>query len=206
MKYEIIDPDIILDKIEHRINFEKEKEVKSVKEIFKELKPLYKSKYSEDEKELNVELIRGYNQHREVKFIKIFKNAKKEVLFMTQPEYLVSDEVDGIAVKFIKNGGVIKSVYQASDDFKLKTKDGWKQGTLKDFTKTVTGFEKYGEQVRINNSTVPNITIFDRQTVYINVIDKTVPKHNEADIITRNKPLLKVWLPYLMHSGRNHFL
>ncbi|HEY5534223.1 MAG TPA: helix-turn-helix domain-containing protein [Ignavibacteria bacterium] len=188
LKYEIIDPDIIFDKIEHRINFEKENEVKSLKEIFKELKPLYKSKYSEDEKELNVELIRGYNQHREVKFIKIFKNAKKEVLFMTKPEYLVSDEVDGIAVKFIKNGGVIKSVYQASDDFKLKTKEGWKQGTLEDLIKTVTGFEKYGEQVRINNSTVPNITIFDRQTVYINVIDKTVPKHNEADIITRNKP------------------
>lgn len=187
LKYEIIDPDIILDKIELKIKNEKEKEVKNIKEIFKELKPLYKSKFNENGKVVNVELIRGYNQHREIKFINIFKKAKKEILFMTQPEYLVTDEVDNIAVKFIKNGGVIKSVYEASQEFKLVTKNGYKQGTLKDLVKSVEGFEKYGEQVRLCNSKVPNITIFDRETVYININDKTVPKHNEADIITRSQ-------------------
>ena len=187
LKYEVIEPDIILDKIEQRINSEKDKEVKNIKEIFKELKPLYKSKYNENGKVVNVELIRGYNQHREVKFINIFKKAKKEILFMTQPVYLVTDEIDNIAIKFIKNGGVIKSVYEASDDFKLVTKDGFKQGSLKDLIHSIQGFEKYGEQVKLCTSKVPNITIFDREIVYINIIDKTVPKHSETDIITRSK-------------------
>jgi len=187
LKYEIIDPDIILDKIEGKIINEKEKEIKNIRDVFKEIKPLYKSKYDENEKIANVELIRGYNQHREEKFIKIFKQAKKEILFMTRPEYLVSDEIDNTAVRFIKSGGIIKSVYEASSDFKLKTKSGWKQGTLKDLMKTVENFEKYGEKVRLCTSKVPNITIFDREIVFTNINDKTVPKHNEADIITRSK-------------------
>src|SRR5512140_422521 len=42
MKYEMIDPDVILDKIEARIQKEKEKQVASFKDAFKNLKPLYR--------------------------------------------------------------------------------------------------------------------------------------------------------------------
>jgi len=185
LKYEIIDPEIILNKINSKIEYEKEKEVKNIRDIFDELKPLYKSKYDERDKSPNVELIRGYNQFREVKFIEIFKKTKKEVLFMTQPEYLSTEQIDDIAIKFFKKGGVIKSVYEVNESFKLKTKSGWKQGTVKELIKCVENFEKYGEQIRLCDSRVPNITIFDREIVFMNLNDKSLPKHNEADVITR---------------------
>jgi sugar-specific transcriptional regulator TrmB len=187
LKYEMIDPSVILDKIKTKIIYEKEKEVGFVKDVFRELLPLHKSKADTNNKITNVELIRGFNQHREAKFIDILKKSKKEILYMTQPEFLVSDEADKIASKFIKNGGVIKSVYQASINFKLKTKSGWKKGTLKDFVKTISIFEKYGEKIKISIETIPNITIFDKETVFININDKSVPKHSEADIIIKSK-------------------
>ena len=77
-KYELINPDIILDKIEGRINKTREKEITDLKEVFKELKPLYRTKDNGENNIVNVELIRGYNQHREAKFIDIFKKAKEE--------------------------------------------------------------------------------------------------------------------------------
>ena len=44
MKYEMIDPDVILDKIELKIQKEKNKQIASFKDTFKNLKPLYLSK------------------------------------------------------------------------------------------------------------------------------------------------------------------
>lgn len=185
-KYELINPDIILDKIEGRINKTREKEITDLKEVFKELKPLYRTKDNGENNIVNVELIRGYNQHREAKFINIFKKAKKEILFMTRPEYMVSGDVDNIAVNFIRNGGVIRSVYEANGNFRLKKNGAWKEGTVNDLIDTVRVFERYGEQVRLCECKVPNITVFDRETVFMNINDGTVPKHNEADIIIRS--------------------
>ncbi|MCX6159832.1 MAG: hypothetical protein NTV87_00650 [Ignavibacteriae bacterium] len=186
IKFELVDPDYIFDKIEGRIHAIRDKEIKSLKDAFIQIKPMYRSKHNGEEKIVNVELIRGYNQHREIKFIDIFKKAKKEILFMTRPEYFVSGDVDRIAVNFIKKGGVIRSVYEAGNSFRLKTKKGWTEGTTEDLVKTVEFFGKYGEQVRLIQEKVPNITIFDRETVFMNINDKTVPKHNEADIIIRS--------------------
>jgi hypothetical protein len=53
--------------------------------------------------------------------------------------------------------------------------------------KVFSKFEKYGEQLRLSKSKVPNLAIFDRETVFLNVVDKTMKKNNEADIIFRNK-------------------
>jgi sugar-specific transcriptional regulator TrmB len=107
LKYEMIDPDVILDKILHKIQKEKELQVVSFSDTFKNLKPLYKSK-SEEAKYSNIELIRGYNQHRQAKFFDLLKKAKKEILFMIRLEIYISDEVDETAAKFIKSGGVLK--------------------------------------------------------------------------------------------------
>ena len=111
-KFEMIDPDIIFDKIELKVQQEKEKHLTSLKDTFKTLKPLYRSKETEKNKSLNIELIRGFNQHREEKFINLLKSAKKEILFMVRLEIYLSDDVDQTAAKFIKGGGVIKSVYE----------------------------------------------------------------------------------------------
>lgn len=186
-KYEVINPDVIFDKIENNIREKRNKEIDTARVILEKLKPLHKTKKYENNGFVNVELIRGFNQHRESRFIDIFKQAKKEILFMTQPEMLISDEVDKIALNFFKKGGIIKSIYQSSREFKLKTKKGWKTGNEKDLAETLEKFEKLGEMPKISLQNVPNITIFDRYTVFMNINDKSVPRHNEADIIIRSE-------------------
>ncbi|MCX6163866.1 MAG: hypothetical protein NTU73_03220 [Ignavibacteriae bacterium] len=187
MKYEMIDPDVILDKIELKIQKDKEKQVASFKEAFKNMKPLYRSKEQEKDKISNIELIRGYNQHREAKFFELLKNAKKEVLFMIRLEIYISDEVDKTAEKLIKNGGIIKSIYEVGNNFKVKKEDKWTEGNVDDLVKVFTKFEKYGEQLKLSKVKIPNFTVFDREIVFMNIVDKTLPRYNEADIIIKNK-------------------
>lgn len=187
LKYELIDPDIILDKLERRINTKRQKELDTLKETFKELKPLHRTKESESVKRVNIELIRGYNQHRETKFLELLKNAKKEILFMVKLEHAVMNEVDATAKKFMKKGGVIKSLYQVSDNFRIKKDNKWSKGTISDLVKACEFFEKSGEELRLSHSPVPNMTIFDREVVFLNITDKTLPKHNEADVLIKNK-------------------
>lgn len=187
LKYELIDPDIILDKLERRINAKRQKELDTLKETFKELKPLHRTKESDSVKRVNIELIRGYNQHRETKFLELLKNAKKEILFMVKLEHAVMNEVDATAKKFMKNGGVIKSLYQVSDNFRIKKDNKWSKGTVSELVKACEFFEKSGEKLRLSYSPVPNMTIFDREYVFLNITDKTLPKHNEADVLIKNK-------------------
>lgn len=187
LKYELIDPDIILDKLERRINTKRQKELDTLKETFNELKPLHRTKEHESVKRVNIELIRGYNQHRETKFLDLLKNAKKEILFMVKLEHAVMNEVDATAKKFMKNGGVIKSLYQVSDKFRIKKDNKWSKGTISDLVKACEFYQKCGEILKLSHGAVPNMTIFDREMVFLNITDKTLPKHNEADVLIRNK-------------------
>jgi sugar-specific transcriptional regulator TrmB len=187
LKYEMIDPDIIFDKIERDILKKKESELAALKDTMKNLKPLYRSEQNEKSKIVNIELIRGYNQHREGKFVELLQSAKKEILFMIRPEIFLSDEIDNIAKTLYKKGGVIKSVYEAGENYKVKKNDKWVKASNEDFIKILEKFEKAGEQIKISTEEVPTIVIFDGETVYINISDKSLPRHNEADIIIRNK-------------------
>jgi sugar-specific transcriptional regulator TrmB len=186
LMYEMIDPDVILDKLELKAQKENEKHIANLKDTFKNLKPLYGSEKNNNNKSLNIELIRGYNLHRVEKFFNLIKNAKKEILLMIRMEIHISEEIDETAAKFIKNGGVIKSVYEVNDNFKIKKNGRWVECTKEDLNKVFSKFEKYGEQLRLSKSKVPNLAIFDRETVFLNVVDKTMSKNNEADIIFRN--------------------
>ena len=183
----MIDPDVVLDKIELKIQNERDRQIASFKDTFKQLKPLYRSKENTEDKVSNIELIRGYNQHREEKFMNLLKNAKKEIFFMIRLEMYISDEVDKTAEKFIKSGGVIKSIYEVGSSFKVKKDGKWTDGNTADLVKIFSKFEKYGEQVRLSTAKIPNFTIFDRETVFMNIVDKSVPRYNEADIIIKNK-------------------
>jgi len=187
LKYELIDPDIILDKLERKINTQRQKELETLKDTFKELKPLHRTKESESVKRVNIELVRGYNQHRETKFLELLKNAKSEILFMVKLEHAIMNEIDETAKKFMKKGGVIKSLYQVSENFRIKKDNKWIKGTISDLIKACEFFEKSGEVLKLSESPVPNMTIFDREIVFLNITDKTLPKHNEADIMIKNK-------------------
>lgn len=187
MKYEMIDPDIIMDKLERKIIKTRQEEIDNLKSTFKTLKPLYKTLESEKSKVVNIELIRGYNQHRVSKFMELFKQAKHEILFMIKLELQVSEEIDETAKEFFTRGGVIKSIYETDSEFKVKKGETWTTGTMEDLIKVTSAYESYGEQVKLSKVRVPNMTIFDRETVFMNINDKTIPKHNEADIIVKNK-------------------
>jgi sugar-specific transcriptional regulator TrmB len=187
LKYEMISPDIIFDKIERDILRKKEKELSSLKDTLKDLKPLYRTEESEKNNIVNVELIRGYNQHREEKFIELLKKAKKEIHFMIRPEIYLSDEIDDVADAFYKEGGKIKSIYQSGENYKVKKNDKWVKASKKDFITTLEKFEKAGEQIKISSQAVPTIIIFDAETVFMNISDKSLPRHNEADLVVRNK-------------------
>jgi len=206
LKYEMIDPDIIFDKIERDILREKEKSLTTLKETMKDLKPLYRTEKTEKSKIVNVELIRGYNQHREGKFVELLKNAKKEIHFMIRPEIFLYDEIDDIATNFYKKGGEIKSVYEAGENYKVKKEDKWVKASKEDFIKILEKFEKSGEQIKISTEAVPTMVIFDRETVYMNIADKSLPRHNETDIIIRNKnfaeSMLKVFNTFWKESHK----
>lgn len=187
LMYEIIDPEIILDKLELKAQKEKEKHIKSLKDTFKDLKPLYGSEKT-DKKSFNIELIRGYNVRRVEKFYDLIRNSKKEILLMIRMEMYLSDQIDRTAAEFIKKGGVLKSIYELSENFKIKKHDRWVDCTDADIYTVFSGFESYGEKVKLSKTKVPNLAIFDRETVFLNVVDKSdTRKNNEADVIFKNK-------------------
>jgi len=188
LMYEIINPDVILDKLELKVQKEKERHIKSLKDTFKEIKPLYATEKTDKTKSFNVELIRGYNVRRVEKFYELMRNSKKEILLMIRMEMYISDQIDKTAAEFIGRGGMIKSIYELSENFKIKKHDRWTDCTNEDLQRVFSGFENYGEEVRLSKTKIPNLAIFDRETVFLNVVDKSdTKKNNEADVIFNNK-------------------
>ena len=59
--------------------------------------------------------------------------------------------------------------------------------TGEDLKNVFTKFESYGEKLKLIKSKIPNMVIFDRETVFLNITDKVDKKNNEADVIFRNK-------------------
>lgn len=193
LNYRIIDPRIILDKIEKSYHDSYRSNISLLKNTFDNLQSHYKASPPEDtEREINVELIRGFNKHRAAKYTELLREARSEVLGMFRLSGVlpwVTEESDIAASEMIKGGAVIKSIYMESLDFKI-LKDG-KTAPAKpdDLLRVLESFEKYGEQVRISKVKIPNITVFDREKVFINLSDKKVPKNKQADIIITNSGL-----------------
>ncbi len=187
LKYEIIDPKVIADKIEREIDQHNHEKVKSLKETFKEFEGLHKSEVSSENSNINIELIRGFNKQRQTKFFELVNSAKKEILFMIRLEGYISEELDSDVNEFISRGGVIKSIYEASLDFKIIKESSRQDAKLDDLLRICKRFEKTGELVKISKSELPNMTIFDKKITFINIEDKSVPRHNKADIIIKNE-------------------
>ncbi|CAN5399144.1 hypothetical protein BH10BAC5_BH10BAC5_11750 [soil metagenome] len=192
LKYEIINPRVIGEKIYDEINTENENKLILLKDIFKNMLPLHRADHDESDSSVNIELIRGFNKHRTSKFIELFKAAKKEVLFMVRFEMFVSKELDRDALKFIKKGGVIRSLYEASLNFKIVDRnENVSIATLEGFIDLCEYYENNGEKLKISQLELPNITIFDREIVFINIDNKDIPRHSRADIIIKNPDFAK---------------
>lgn len=187
LKYELIDPNVILGKLERNINSHYKDELSTLIETFTELKPLRGTKEEGSDKKINIELVRANSKQREEKFLKLLSEAKKEILFIIKPENDILNHLDAKFTNFIKNGGTVKAIYQIDENLKIKKNGKWTNGTPADFIKICEGYKKSGEEVKLSRSPVPHMTIFDNEIVYFNLNDKSLPKHNEADILVDNK-------------------
>lgn len=205
LKYEMIDPKVIADKIEKEINQINKSKVEKLKSTFNDFDSLYKSDVPIDSKNVNIELIRGFNKHRQTKFIELFKNAKTEILFMIRLEGFVSDELDINAREFYERGGMIKSIYESTLNFKIIKNNSRKDASFEDLLRICKKFEKSGEKVRLSKSELPNMTIFDRETVFTNIQDKSLPRHSNADVIIKNKDYAKRMIDLFEYYWDNSF-
>lgn len=205
LKYEMIDPKVIADKIEKEISQINKSKVEKLKATFNDFDSLYKSDISKETNYVNIELIRGFNKHRQAKFIELFKNAKTEILFMIRLEGFVSDELDINAKDFFKRGGVIKSIYESTLNFKIIKDNSRKDATFEDLLRICRKFERSGEQVRLSRSELPNMTIFDRETVFTNIQDKSLPRHSNADVIIKNRDFANRMIDLFSYYWNNSF-
>lgn len=184
--YEIIDPDIVEDKIEKELNNTYKTKIDHLKGSFGKFKNLYKSENVE-ESQLSIELLRGFNMHRSRKFIEMIERSKNEILLMNRLEGKISAEVDEVVDNFIKNGGVAKSIYEISSDFKIKIEDKWEKVTKKSFIELCKTIESSGVQIRLIDRIDQNYAVFDMKTVFLNIIENGGEKKDKNDLIIRNK-------------------
>ena len=186
LRYEMIDPDVIEGKIEDDLKTEVNKKLDKLKSSFQTLKELYKAN-EPDENKVDVELIKGYNRFRVTKFIELLRNSEKEMLLMNKIEGHVSRELDEEVLNFFKKGGKIRSIYEASTNFKFEKFNKWVNVTRDDLIELCEGFEAQGEKIRLSKKVPQNLAIFDGEIVFISLSDLTIPKNNRTDIIIRNK-------------------
>lgn len=186
LRYEMIDPDIVESKLRNefkRIHYLKLDELDT---SFSGLKDLYKAK-APKEKQVRIELLRGFNKQRHLKFLDILKESSKEILITNRLEGRIFEEQNEEVIKFFERGGVIKSIYEVSTNFKIKIDDKWVNTDKRGLVDLCESFEKQGVQIRLVNEMPQNFTIFDGTTVFLNLVDETVTLYNRSDIIISNE-------------------
>jgi len=186
IKYEIVDPAIVQDKLEKDINDTFKFKMNNLKSSFDRLQPIFQSRELEGQK-VDVELLKGFNKHRYAKQQELFKQSEKELLMMTKLEGHVSDEADERVVEFIKNGGKVKTIYEVSSKFKLNIDGDWKELSTDEMIEFCQTLAVEGEEIRLIDKINQNMAIFDRKTVYLSLVDPTISRYNRSDIIVKNE-------------------
>lgn len=190
LQYKCIDPIVMLDKIEKEFNEGNRSRIQTLKQTFDNIGDYYKAgKNSEPgkDKEVNIELVRGFNKHRMEKYMELLKLSESRILGMYRLRGIVSSELDSIAADFVKRGGELRSIYQVNLNFKIVRDGKAEPATKEDLICVCENFEKAGEKIRLSEMDIPNMTIFDDETVFSNITDKSIPAHKTADLIVKNK-------------------
>lgn len=183
--YQIIDPEIILDKIEREQIQRHNKTLTQLRDTFGTLKEIYKNSSGVSSNQINVELMRGYNKHRISKYMDLLKSAQKEICGMFRFKGMITEECNEATLNFMKQGGVLRSIYHISLDFKISEGKKSADAQPNDLIRVCEAFQKNGEQIRLSRLEIPNMTIIDGENVFINIDDKHIPKQSQADIIFR---------------------
>jgi sugar-specific transcriptional regulator TrmB len=186
IKYEIVDPAIVQDKLEKEISDSFKFKMNNLKSSFDRLQPIFQSRELEGQK-VDVELLKGFNKHRYSKQQELFKQSEKELLMMTKLEGHVSDEADERVVEFIKNGGKVRTLYEVSSKFKLNIDGEWKELSTDEMIEFCQTLAAEGEEIRLIDKINQNMAIFDRKTVYLSLVDPTISRYNRSDIIVKNE-------------------
>lgn len=184
--YEIIDSDVLENKIENEIRKDFSLRLSLLKSTFKEIKPLHRSKGS-PEFSTDVELVKGFNRSREMKFQNLIKKSKKAILYMNRFEGNVSDNLDSETKNFYKRGGHFRSIYEANGNFKIKINNHWQSVTKDQLIVLCRKFEKQGEKIKLSHNVPQILAVFDGNTVFISLYDEKVPLNEGSDIIIHNK-------------------
>lgn len=185
-KYEIIDPKVVQDKIEKEIHDTYISKTTKLKDSFDKLTPIFKAKELEGEK-VDVELIKGFNKHRSAKFMQHWEASSKELLLMNKLEAMADTSIDEFTAKFVKNGGIIKTIYEVSENFRIHEDGKWKVVGAEKLIEILNETEGEGGEVRLTKKVYQNMAIFDRKVVYISLVDPTVSRYNRSDIIVKNQ-------------------
>lgn len=189
LKYQIINPEVIIGKVEKEYNDINKNRVATLNDAFGELRDFYQETGSNNDDTIdNVELIRGFNKHRLMKYMELIENAKFEVLGMNRLKGLITDEINDFTKSFTSGGGVIKSLYKISLDFKVMKDDKAVNASNDDLINVCEMFERLGEEVKLTAIEIPNMVIIDREKVFINITgDQSIAKNKQADLIINDK-------------------
>jgi HTH-type transcriptional regulator, sugar sensing transcriptional regulator len=184
--YEIISSSVIESKLEIEIKQDFDTKITTLRSCFNDIKPLYKSKRPQ-EHQTDVELIRGFNKNREMKFLDLVRNSEKAILFMNRFEGNVSTDLDDETRKFFKRGGKFKSIYEAAGNFKIKVNGKWQNVSHEYLIKLCEEFEKQGEEIKLTDNVPQVLAVFDERIVFLGLYDEAVPRQERSDIIIKNK-------------------
>lgn len=188
LRYEMVDPDVVEDKLEKELDSNFKRKLSELKSSFSELRPLYKAS-SQLEHMQDVELLRGFNKHRRIKLLELIKNSEKEILFMKRlegKEALIDKEQNEESSKFVDNNGVFKSIYEIGSDVRIKINDTWQNVEKQKLVEIFTDIEKAGAMVRIAKNVPQFMMVFDRKCVFLSLNVKAVNKHDRTDLIVKN--------------------
>ncbi len=184
--YEIIDTHTIQSKLEIDINQEHKTKLINLTSCFDIIRPLYKSKRPPEYK-TDVELLRGYNRHREMKFLELVKESNEGILFMNRLRGNVSTTLDKETKDFYKRGGYVKTIYEKSTNFRIKINNEYRNVNKDDLIRICEEFTKHGEQIKFLEEVPQIIAVFDHKVVYISLFDEHTPAVDNSDIIIKNK-------------------
>lgn len=189
--FQMIDPRVIGDKVQSDTIRKANLQAQNAKTVFDNLFPLYKSKISSNQDFINIEIVRGHNRHRDVKFAECTKESRSEILFMMslKNEGMISDEADKVIGSFVKKGGNFKAIYDTPEFLKVYRDDKISTLHFKDTLDVFKKFEDNGEQIRITTENITTFAIFDRYTVYLNIFEPALPSNKRSDIFIKNKDL-----------------
>ena len=193
--YEIIDPKIVEDKIQRELHDTFNTRVTKLKDSFEKLKPIFKAK--ENPASIReVELIKGFNKHRDVKFMELWNEANSEMLLMNKLEGQIDSSVDEFTTNFMKQGGVIKTVYEVSFNFKISVEGVLRNVTEENFFEIAGELQDDAGSVRFTDKVFQNMAIFDRKSVYVSLVNPALSKYNRSDVIIRNENYAKAMADY----------